>query len=146
MHLQPAHHVSQRVGHQNSGCTSRTRHKSGYSSVTTLLGDASFITLITHGFVSGFQSASYELTRAFPLPQTHNPPTWHRLYCGNINGTNSPCVHRGVKGADRGQSSTLLRPLFTLSFIEGINKALGCGATHPPPPPSQRLLVALITA
>ena len=56
------------------------------------------------------------------------PPTSlsaHLLTGRNINGTNSPCVHCGVKGADHGQNSALLRPLFTLCFIERINKATG---------------------
>lgn len=64
------------------------------------------------------------------------------LYCGNRNGPGPACLHWSIKWASGGQSSSLLRPLFTLTFIELINKALGSGAVFTSP---LLLLVAFIT-
>lgn len=64
------------------------------------------------------------------------------LYWGNRNGPGPDCLHWSIKWASGGQSSSLLRPLFTLTFIELINKALGSGAVFTSP---LLLLVAFIT-
>lgn len=64
------------------------------------------------------------------------------LYWGHRNGPGPACLHWSIKWASGGQSSSLLRPLFTLTFIELINKALGFGAGLTSP---LLLLVAFIT-
>lgn len=56
------------------------------------------------------------------------------LYWGNRNGTGPACLHWSIKWSGGGQSSALLRPLFTLTFIELINKgAPGSGAVFTAP-------------
>lgn len=81
-------------------------------------------------------------TVTFPHTLTYNPPAQLWLYWGNIM-TQTLLVYTGAL-RELIMARTLLYwdSLFTLCFIECINKALGSGATFTTP---LMLLVALIT-